>query len=88
MFGTESKYAFIVQAAGQGIDGLQHVCAHAVFVEWSWVPGEINQAMDRIHRIGQRESPLYQFYVVRHSIDENILKSVLEKSENIRKVIS
>lgn len=42
-----------IQAAGTGINGLQKVCRDVVFAELSWVPGEMAQAIDRCHRIGQ-----------------------------------
>jgi SWI/SNF-related matrix-associated actin-dependent regulator 1 of chromatin subfamily A len=42
-----------LKAAGTGINGLQTVCNTVVFAELSWVPGEIAQAIDRCHRIGQ-----------------------------------
>jgi SWI/SNF-related matrix-associated actin-dependent regulator 1 of chromatin subfamily A len=43
-------------AAGTGINGLQKVCSNIVFAELSWVPGEMSQAIDRCHRIGQSSS--------------------------------
>lgn len=42
-----------LEAAGTGLDGLQRVSASAVFAENSWVPGQMGQALDRLHRIGQ-----------------------------------
>jgi len=43
-----------IQAAGIGINGLQDKCHEVVFAELSWVPGEMSQAIDRVHRIGQQ----------------------------------
>jgi len=48
-----------IQAAGVGIN-LQ-VASHAIFVEYSWVPGEIQQAVDRLHRYGQKKTVVAQF---------------------------
>lgn len=45
-----------IQAAGTGINGLQDVSSCVVFAELSWVPGEMSQAIDRLHRMGQKAS--------------------------------
>lgn len=42
-----------IQAAGVGINGLQEVCDNVVFAELTWVPGETDQAIGRLDRIGQ-----------------------------------
>ena len=72
-----------LEAAGFGIDGLQKVCQRVVFVEAAWTPGTNEQAVDRCHRIGQKDSVLAQFLVVEGSLDERVLATVLEKTKTI-----
>lgn len=74
-----------IQAAGIGIT--LTAAAHVIFVESSWVPGEIDQATDRCHRIGQKDSVLVQFLVIEKSLEENMLRTIIDKKQTIAKVI-
>ena len=74
-------------AAGTGVDGLQEVCDRAVFVEASWTPGENEQCVDRLHRIGQKSSVLAQFLVAPGSLDERIIGKAIEKYHVIDRVL-
>lgn len=76
-----------IQAAGEGIDGLQSVCHNIVFVEWSWVPGEISQAIARLWRLGQERSVLVRFLIWAHSIEEHMMRVALDKVETIREIV-
>jgi len=76
-----------IDAAGIGIDGLQKVANTVVFAEISWVPGQIKQAIDRCHRIGQENKVLVQFLMMKGGIDEQIYDSVAHKSLVIKKVV-
>jgi len=71
-----------IQACGTGTDGLQEVCSMATFAEASWVPGENDQAVDRLARMGQRQSVLAQFLVAPDSMDEKVLTSAIRKATN------
>lgn len=73
-----------LRAAGVGIDGLQKVCDVCVFVEMSYVPGEILQAIDRLCRIGQESQVLAQFLVAEDSMDESLVDSLTVKAKNIK----
>ncbi|WP_299444646.1 DEAD/DEAH box helicase [uncultured Rhodospira sp.] len=69
-------------SSGTGVDGLQDVCAHALFAEHDWVHGNNEQAVDRLWRIGQNAGVLAQFLVAPKSISEYILSSAIEKAGN------
>ena len=58
-----------------------------VLVESSWVPGENDQAIDRLHRIGQRGSVLAHILVVEGSLDAKILGSAAHKAGDVGKIL-
>lgn len=72
-----------IQAAGTGINGLQEVASQVVFAELSWVPGETGQAVDRLHRIGQKaDSVLIHLPHVPGTLESAVL-STHDRKENI-----
>jgi SWI/SNF-related matrix-associated actin-dependent regulator 1 of chromatin subfamily A len=70
-----------IMAAGVGIT--LTAAHHVVFAELDWVPGNISQAEDRCHRIGQRDNVLVQHLVFEGSLDEHLLKTIIAKQEVI-----
>lgn len=52
-----------IQAGGVGIDGLQKVCNHVAFAEFSHTPLDHRQAEDRLHRGGQ-DLPVTSYYLI------------------------
>lgn len=66
-----------LQAGGIGFNFTK--ATRVVFTEFSWVPGENDQAIDRAHRIGQKQTVLAQYLVFKDSIDEKILISNFKK---------
>lgn len=75
------------QSVGTGTDGLQEVASHAVFAEASWVDGDNQQQVDRLHRMGQKGSVLAQFMVAPGSLSERILGRAIAKGRNVHKVL-
>ncbi len=73
-----------IQAAGIGIN--LTAASDAVFVESSWVPAENEQAMMRIHRIGQHNACLVRFATLVGSLDERIQRVCMRKAEDIRRL--
>lgn len=76
-----------IQAAGTGLDGLQHVCSHCFLAEPDWVPAQNEQAVSRLDRIGQKEIVSAEIFVAPESISEKILVKALEKMNVIHRVL-
>ena len=74
-----------IQAAGVGLT--LTASSHVIFCELSWVPGEVSQAEDRCHRLGQLQSVLVQHLLLEGSIDVTMAKRLIEKQEIIDKAL-
>lgn len=68
-----------IMAAGVGLT--LTAASNVVFAEEDWVPGNISQAEDRAHRIGQKNSVLIQHLVLDGSLDARMIQLVVEKQE-------
>ena len=75
-----------IQAAGVGITLTS--ASHNVFAELDWVPGNLNQAEDRCHRIGQVNSVLVQHLVLENSVDNVLLEAILKKQDIIDRAVN
>jgi SWI/SNF-related matrix-associated actin-dependent regulator of chromatin subfamily A-like protein 1 len=68
-----------IQACGVGFTLTK--ATRVIFVEFSWVDGENSQASDRAHRIGQNESVLVQYVVLKDSFDRTRMEVLLRKRQ-------
>ena len=76
-----------IQACGVGINGLQEVCQTAVFAEASWTPGDNEQAVDRLARIGQTGAVSAQFLVAPGGMDDKVLSASVGKAHDTHNVL-
>jgi SWI/SNF-related matrix-associated actin-dependent regulator 1 of chromatin subfamily A len=85
----EHKNILLAQmtSCGTGIDGLQEVCNKAVVVEIPWAPGALGQAIDRLHRIGQKQDVHIELLVLHKCFDEQVYKALQRKQKHIDEVI-
>lgn len=70
-----------ILAAGVGLT--LTAASHVVFAELDWVPGNVTQAEDRCHRIGQIEMVLVEHLVLEGSLDARMASILVEKQEVI-----
>lgn len=74
-----------IQAAGVGIT--LTAARLAMFAELDWVPGNMNQASDRLHRIGQKNTVLIQHLVFNNSVDARVAKVLVSKQDVIHRAL-
>lgn len=77
---------FIGQITAAGT-GLTLTAANTVlFAELDWVPGNVTQAEDRCHRMGQRDTVRILHIVLRNSVDGRMVRALVEKQKIIERV--
>lgn len=59
-----------------------------VFAEYSWTPGTLVQAEDRVHRIGQANSVNVYYLHAKGSIDDIIWQTLEHKLDDVGQVRS
>merc|ERR1719203_1158268 len=75
-----------ITAAGQGLT--LTAAQTVVFAELYWVPGQMQQAEDRAHRIGQRDSVVVQYLVAAGTLDDVVFRSLEKKTKRTGMILS
>lgn len=68
-----------IQAAGIGFDMWK--ASRVLFVEWSWVPGENDQAIERAWKVDKKENIFVQYLVYKNSVDRMVLETIFKKKK-------
>jgi len=75
-----------IQAAGVGIT--LTAASHVIFAEMPWTPAEFDQAIDRCHRIGQKENVLAQVLAVENTLDVKISQAIIRKARIVNEAVN
>lgn len=75
-----------IQAGGFGFT--LTAASTVLFAELDWTPGNIAQAEDRLHRIGQKRSVLVLHIVLDGSLDSNLVKKLTRKQRVIDETLA
>jgi len=62
-------------------------CTDAIFLGIDWTPAMMDQAEDRLHRIGTTGQVTCYYPLMRKTIDERLYRVVMEKREDARRVL-
>lgn len=73
-----------IVAAGTGITLTR--ASEVAFIEASWVPAENAQACMRCHRITQTRPVRVRFFTAAGTVDEDVMRVVVNKTRNIAKI--
>jgi SNF2 family DNA or RNA helicase len=73
-----------LRAAGVGLT--LTAASDVAFCELGWTPGDMDQAEDRCHRIGQRDS-VTAWYLVTTGVDQSMMELIEEKREVSRQLL-
>lgn len=77
--------AMTIQAGGVAVTLTR--ASRMILVDLAWTPGINAQAEDRIHRIGQRNSCLYQHLVLQHPLEARIWSLLQEKRDLVDRTV-
>lgn len=68
-----------IESAGTGMDGLQEVCSNIVFIEFPDRSTDLDQAISRLERMGQKENINVYYAICRDTIDIYLLDFINSK---------
>ena len=77
---------FIGSTMAMGVGITLTASSTIIFAELEWRPGDLTQAEDRLHRIGQKNTVLVQYLVVDKSIDAYMIYKIIGKTDVIEQV--
>jgi len=85
-FQNGSARVFVGQITAAGVGLTLTAARTVVFAELDWVPGNVTQAEDRCHRIGQHDTVRVFHIVAEGSIDARLVRAIVDKQSVIEEI--
>lgn len=86
-FQTGHTRVFVGQISTAGVGLTLTAASTVVFAELDWVPGNVIQAEDRCHRLGQKKTVRVIHLVYKDSIDSRLVHALVRKQNTIQEVM-
>ena len=58
-----------------------------LFAELPWTPGDLSQATDRVHRIGQKNTVNVYYAIAQNTIEEKLMRILADKQRILESVL-
>jgi SWI/SNF-related matrix-associated actin-dependent regulator 1 of chromatin subfamily A len=75
-----------IQVAGTGFT--LTAASDVVFLEYPWTSGELDQATDRVHRIGQKNAVTAYYLIAQGTLEEDMIALIDEKRKVVGAVLN
>jgi SWI/SNF-related matrix-associated actin-dependent regulator of chromatin subfamily A-like protein 1 len=80
-FQNGNTRAFIGQIKAAGTNLTLTAASHCIVTEFPWTPGDLQQAIDRFHRIGQKNAVNVYYHVAMNTIEEELIQIIDKKTK-------
>lgn len=85
---SEDRFLFMNILTGSvGIDGLQNICHDVLFIELPWRPSDLEQAISRVERDGQKNQTESYFILGKGAVDSKVWNLLQRKKQVTERVI-
>ena len=75
------------KSGGYGLDGLQHVCNHCMFIEPCQQPRDFHQAVARLKRIGQAKRVMVYMGIAEGTLQVRGFESLLNNDSLVNRIV-
>lgn len=86
--GSQTCHVLCCNYAAAGVGYTFTAATHVILAELPWTPGEVDQATDRLHRIGQTGNVLVDLICVEGTLDQWAARKIETKAARVSELLS